>query len=573
MGLGDLATDRPGDWSGKTQTLWDVRIPMRDGVTLSADVHLPRRGPGAGPFPAIVERNCYTHQLNESSHTWFTQFGYAVVLQDVRGRNDSDGTFYPIHQEVVDGYDTIEWIASQPWCTGAVGTIGGSYMGWTQWAAAKAKPPHLRAMWTAACAGAFLRQEPFENGILLLPGLAWLHLTSARTFHGARSVDWRRIYHHLPLRSMDEALGRDLPVWREWLAHPRLDQYWSRTALSPDDFASIDIPAVCASGWWDSNLVGTVMFYRGMREFSPASARQQLLIGPWLHEGVGTGTELGPFSFGAHAALAMQEERLRWFDRWLKDTDVEVDVGARIFVTGANEWRLFGDWPPESRPVSFYLRSDGSAGTHAGGLTTELPDDEPPDIYRYDPADPFLAIGGDWNFYPYSARDGFAPYHTGFYDPASDPNARADVLIYKSAPIRTQLTVIGAPDIELFASSDSPDTDWFVSVADEAPDGQQLPLSIGQLRARFRESLEREVLLVPGEVYPFRFAGRPMAHAFKPGHRIVVTITSSRFPVADRNLNTGHPIGEDDEIRVATNSVFHDRVHASCIRMPGHSNP
>lgn len=555
--------------------LWDVRVPMRDGVELSADIHFPdgdRWGPG--PYPVILERHIYNAQLAEigpNPRTRYTEHGYVVVLQDVRGRNDSDGTCVAIHQEVPDGYDTIEWIATQPWSNGRVGMVGGSYQGWTQLAAAKALPPHLKALWVDVAAGFFGRQEPWNHGIMLLPTIAWSHLTGSRSLQASVSIDWHQVYWHLPLGTMDSALGRDLPTWREWTKHPGLDDYWNEVLLGKEDFAAIDIPMVLATGWFDYNQPTAQFVYEGLAAHSRAGGEQRLLIGPWTHETIGALTEHGGFSFGPTAQLDVTTERLRWFGHWLKDEPAQEQPPIRVFVLAANRWVSPPCWPPASIPRHLYLHSDGTAGepNRPGELTWIPPREEPADAYRYDPADPVIAMGGSWNFYPYALAEltGEKPDS----DPTaglSDPNERRDVLVFRSAPLEEPLLMVGYPEFELCGSSSAPDTDWFVTLGMQLPDGRHLPLSNGQLRARYRSGLDREDLLVPGEVTTFKIAMRSFAAEAPVGSSLVVTVTSSNFPVSDRNLNTGEPPATATRMQVALNTVYHDAGRPSRLGLP-----
>jgi uncharacterized protein len=546
---------------------WDVKVPMRDGVRLSADIYFPCGGAAAGPYPAVLARTPYDNQhpvyVADARH--LAEHGYVVVLQDVRGRNDSEGAWVPFRNEGPDGYDTVEWLAAQPWCTGRVGTWGGSYSGWTQWALAREKPPSLTTMVSTAAAGAWMQELPWHNGVLMLVTLGWLNLAGGRTVQNAELVeDWPDIFRHLPLREMDAALGRDLDTWREWVDHPCLDDYWRELRLD-DDFAHIDVPALHITGWYDADQPGALFFHHGMSTSSAATSDQFLVVGPWNHAGTRVPSrQTAGVDFGRDAEMDMRELHRRWFDRWLKDSPGSpLPHRARVFLTGDNAWYDAPAWPPPgATDAQWFLHGDGCANTLAGDgrLDAVAPDAaEPADRYTYNPADPVSAVV-DENFYAANAVE--TPLDRRFQ------HRRDDVLVYTSAPTDVDLLIAGIPRLHLFASTDGPDTDWFFSVHDVGPTGSSMQLSEGRLRARFRESVDKEALLEPGRTYEFTIPGTAIGHVLKVGHSLRLTVTSSDFPTWDRNPNTGEPIGTATDFRVAVNTVRHEPGAASYLALP-----
>lgn len=542
-------------------------MAMRDGVLLSADVYIPSEGIEGGPYPALLMRTPYNnqtaHYMNEAS--FFAEHGYAVVLQDVRGRHDSLGEWYPFRNEGPDGYDSIEWTAQQEWCNGKVGTFGGSYGGWYQWVAARERPPHLTTMVSTAAGGRWMREIPYNNGLVALVMLGWLNLAGARTMQDSSRVDWEEVFYHLPLRTMDEKLGRPLPVWQEWLDHPTVDDYWEPFILSDDDLTKIDLPILHITGWYDDDQPGALFFYEGMIRNSPARDKQFIRIGPWDHGGTRIPRQvLGGVDFSVKALVNIEELHVKWFDRWMKDESNGVADRKRseYFLMGVNEWQESETWPPEeAKGIAFYFHSGGKANTLMGDgqLGRDRPGEEVADTYTYNPEDPVIPV-----------------VNTNF---SSDPPIetpldrrfvlrRDDVLVYASDPLGIPLEVAGRPWVTLFASSDCPDTDWVAELSDVYPDGHSIQLGQGVLRARYRESLEFESLLEPNEVYEFKFELMTIAHVFQPGHRVRLSVTSSYFPYYDRNPNTGHPIGQDAEMRMAQNTVHHSREHASHVLLP-----
>ncbi|MFQ6053707.1 MAG: CocE/NonD family hydrolase [Candidatus Bathyarchaeia archaeon] len=539
---------------------------MRDGVELSVDVYLPGE---EGSYPAVLIATPYDNTMK--SHVdmarFFVSHGYAFVVEDVRGRYDSGGVWRPFLQEGRDGYDTVEWMAEQPWCDGKIGMMGGSYRGWVQWATARLGPPHLTTMVPTATGGNYMREFPFFWGIPALWILAWLNFVGGRTCQNVASptIDWERVFRTLPLEAMPEALGRDLPIWKEWLSHPNVDDYWRRVIFTEEDFRGIDLPVLHITGWYDGDQPGALFYYENMVEHSPAGERQYLLVGPWDHAGTRNPQRtLRGVDFTAEAVMEMAEIHLKWFDRWLKGSKNEVDLWpkTRYFVMGENRWAgEDGPWPPEgAEPVRYYLHSGGAANTlwGDGSLSLEKPGDEAADEYVYNPEHPVVTTM-TFDFYGEKAE---TPLDNRYV------LRRDDVLVYTSEPLGDRVLVCGRPIVELYASSNCRDTDWFATLSDVHPDGRSISVSQGALRARYRNSLERPELMRTGEVYRFRIQLYSTCIAFQPGHRIRLAVTSSDFPRYARNTNTGNDVATDTEIKIARNMVHHNERHPSNILLP-----
>lgn len=560
------------------RVLWNVRIPMRDGIELANNVYLPPAGLEGGPYPVIFSRNPYNRQTWADILRWrfFTEHGYAFVTQDCRGRFDSDGEFYPFFDDGPDGHDSIEWIAAQPWCTGKVGMMSGSYGGWTQWAAAREKPPHLTTLVSSCAAGKWGEELPWDRGGVSFVMFTWLYMTSGRSAQPTAHVDWSRVFQHLPLRTMDRAMGKVIPAWKDWIDHPGLDDYWKQGRLD-DDFADLDIPALHLTGWYDGDQPGEMFFWDGMQR-SKAAADQHLLVGPWTHGGVFKPTQTQrDVDYTPKSVADMDQVHLRWFDHWLKGIDTGLMDAPRVrwFYTGINQWRASDDWPPPDRtPTPLYLRSGGRANTCLGDgvLSLDRPStDEPADSYRYDPAD--VAQLADVDFFNGQGNFSVQPAD------ARHLELRDDILIYTSKPLTEPLYVSGRPEVVLHVSSDCPDTDFVVGLADVDPTGRSVPLSRdedhqqavtqgGRLRARFRDGLDKEVWMTPGEVYELRIELRDVAHVFAAGHRIRLAVLSWDFPTMSRNLNTDESVADGTTIRVATNTVHHSPPAASHVVLP-----
>jgi putative CocE/NonD family hydrolase len=567
----------------------DVRVPMRDGVALATNVWRPE---GPGPFPVLLVRTPYG---KDDAGTYgnpklpdvfaLVAAGYAVVAQDVRGTSRSPGTFVPHTHEGADGADTLAWLAGQPWCDGAVGMWGGSYMGFTQWQAAVLGTPALRAI-TPVMSSADLYGAPWHSsgGALSQDAvLTWGTLSALRALRRDPAdptdaeellsglADPRLLHDRLPVADRG-ALTRTLPWVGEVLDHPERDAFW-QDAAAIDRCGSITVPALQFGGWYDVFIGETVRSYAAMRRHGGSAAArdgQRLVIGPWSHA---DGTDLGTFpdrSFGLAASIKaadVTEEHLRFFDRWVRGRTDTPDDGhrVRIFVMGVDRWRDEVDWPlPDTRPTDFFLGGGGRANTATGDgvLTLAAPPAEAADTYLYDPRRPVPTLGGT-----------VLAIASGAYPGPADQAAvetREDVLCFTTAVLDRPVEVTGHVSLVLHVSSSAPDTDFTGKLVDVHPDGQAILLCEGVQRARYRGSLTDPAPLEPGTVYELTVDLCVTSNVFLPGHRIRLEVSSSNFPRYDRNTNTGGTIAADGEgdLAVAVNRVHHGPAHPSRLVLP-----
>ena len=565
-------TDMTPDHTQDIRIAFNQRVPMRDGVTLSADVYFPAAASPAADgaprrWPTILTRTPYlkANPAVLAQGRSFAGEGFIFVAMDVRGRGDSDGAFTPYVNDGRDGYDAIEWIAAQPWSNGHIGTIGGSYPGCIQWLAALEQPPHLSAMVVLVSPS-----DPFVETPTGLPSpmhLCWLHYVSGRVNQPMEAVDWARIYDHLPMLTMDERAGRVIPHWRDTINHAQLDDFWEPLRYQTK-FERIAVPTLHISGWYDDEQVGTPLNYIGMttRAATPAArASQRLLMGSWGHA-VNTVSKLGEVDFGPQSLIDLRGETARWFDRWLRPEAREAAANAteetpvRIFVMGVNRWRDEREWPlARTQWTSYYLHSEGQANSRFGdgALTTDAPPaDAPTDGYRYDPARPVPFITE-----PTSSQ-------IGGPDDYAAIERRDDVLVYVTPPLAADLEVTGPVRVELYAASSAPDTDFMAKLVDVWPNGFTQRLCDGMVRARFRDGMERPTLIEPGQVYCYTIDCWNTAQVFRTGHRIGLEVASSAFPKYDRNPNTGAPLGQSTELAVAEQTIYHDAAHPSALILP-----
>jgi uncharacterized protein len=544
--------------------IWDAHVSMRDGVHLSADIYLPEK---KAEYPTVVIGTPYDNTMK--SHVdmarYFVEHDYAFMIYDVRGRYDSEGDFYPFFNEGPDGYDLIEWSAEQPWCNGKLGMMGGSYRGWIQWATAREQPPHLVTMIPTATGGNWLQEFPFFNGIPCLWMFGWLNFVGARTNQNiaGTTADWEKIYNTLPLRDLPEVLGRKLPVWKEWMSHPDLDDYWRKIKFTEEDFKGIDIPALHITGYYDGDQPGALHYYKGSIEYGPRPDQQHMIIGPWDHPGTRFPKKvLGGVDFTNESLMEMKRIHLEWFDHWLKKRDNGVKDWplTRYYLMNRNQWvesNLHWAMNPERKP--YYLNSGERANTHFGnGKLVKNPRENKHDLYTYNPEHPAMPTAS-FDYYG-SAEE--IPLDKRYL------LRRDDYLVYTTKELRASVTIAGQPIAELYVSSDCPDTDFFVSLMDVYPDGRSILVSRGMMRARYRKGLEKQVFMEPGEIYKITIPMDSTGVEFKIGHRIRLSITSSEFPRYARNNNTGNPVDTDTHISVAENFVYHGEEYPSKLLLP-----
>ncbi|MCS6919827.1 MAG: CocE/NonD family hydrolase [Fimbriimonadales bacterium] len=510
-----------------------LMLPMRDGVRLATDVYLPQ---GAPPFPVILIRTPYDKSALKPIGEDGARRGYAVVVQDTRGRFASEGENLPFEgdgwwENRADGVDTVRWIAQQAWCNGKIGTWGGSALGINQLMLAGAGASPL-ACQHITVAEPNLYQALFPGGV----------------FKKSLAEDWLRLTNHAP-----HAL-------QHWTRHAAYDRFWQARDVSRR-FARVNAPAVHIGGYYDIFAQGAIDAFVGYQTRGGQGARgkQKLLMGPWAH-GV-LQKRVGELEFpDADQPPCTFHDPWRWFERHLKGVQNGVDTEPTVvyYVMGAmgepnapgNEWRTARQWPPlPTRPTRLYLHSDRT-------LRLTKPTRGAPLRYTYDPQNPVPTRGGRELSIPAGPRD------------QRPIESRPDVLVFTSEPLQEPLEVIGRVKAVLYVSSDAPDTDILVRLCDVYPDGRSYNIAEGALRLRYRESLSRERLMQPGKVYRVEVDLWTTAIVFNRGHRLRVHVTSSSYPAYDPNPNTGEPFRASPRTRPSTNSVYGDSERASYIVLP-----
>ena len=538
----------------------DVAVPMRDGVRLSANVFRPEV---PGRYPTILVRTPYGKGSGISpNYAPFVERGYAVVVEDVRGRYRSEGVFRPLEQEPADGGDTLDWIARQPWSDGKIGMLGGSYLGIVQWKVAALNNPHLKAIFpsVSGCDDYLDRFYSPGGAMKLGQRLLWMSENMrAPRFH----PDFGKFVLHLPLRTADvAATGQTSSMFQEAVAHPSYDSFWKSISVR-EQLDKIRVPVFSVGGWFDNFVESDLAAYERLRRNSGVD---RILIGPWPHN---MAAKLDGVDFGPDSDVPMRGIQMQWFDQFLKGKDAPLlsQAPVRIFVMGVNRWREERDWPPRAHPQRFYLESRGRANTLAGDgeLRLRAPADtaapaSAADRFVFDPRDPVPTAGGavccNPKVFPWGPQDQRAV------------ERRRDVLVYTTAPLRRDVEVIGPVRVVLYAATSARDTDFTAKLVDVLPDGRARNLTDGILRLRYRKSLERPELARPGEVYKLTIDAGVTGNVFQQGHRIRMEISSSNFPRFDRNPNTGDAVADATELRKAAQTVYHDARRPSYVLLP-----
>jgi putative CocE/NonD family hydrolase len=596
----------------------DVDVEMRDGTVLSADVYLPDPEDGSEEarteYPTLLKRTPYNKAFSATQGEGFAKHGYAVVVQDVRGKYASEGDFYPYRSEdfaeAEDGYDTVEWAADQDWSNGKVGTFGISYHAATQWALTHNAelPPHLETMTPGFAVASYYGQGAYAGGAPLLShnmdvllGLFGIprfnrddpdrdELESPipgeeeLTFLEEAQAAIPQLYWDLPVVPFEPLQEAGLDWFEDWHTNEIYNDYWE-----PQDntlrYDEVDIPVLNYGGWYDIFNQGTVWNFQGLREESDAPEGAALVMGPYTHGNQdlrAQGTVMGsPYLFPENSTLDEMALRLSWFDRVLKEGKSTAESpSVRLYVPGLDEWIGAESFPPEATEFrNYYLHSDGGANVgnvtdtnydYEGVLSTEATSsqfDAPTDEYTYDPADP-VVTGGGYNTH----------WEGGVNDRATAYHRREDVLVYETAVLDEDVAVVGPITATLFASTSAVDTDFVVTLSDVDPLATAGGLRVAEGARRGRigdvsgDPRETETYaevneLEPGEVYEWKIAVWPTARVFEAGRRIRIDVTSSDVSRYARNLNTGAGL-TGTEMRTADQTIYHSEEYPSNVELP-----
>ncbi len=599
-GTGAAAGDVEGPFP-RPEGAYEVRldpthmVPMRDGVRLATAFCFPD---GAEePLPVIQIRTPYSkmpHRRENSAARWFASHGFAVAVQDMRGRFQSEGEYFVSRDDRRDGYDMVSWLAEQPWSNGRIGTYGCSYLGENQMQLAATRNPNHAAALPQAAGGSLRYFGVIFGGVTeLAASLGWFRGAGTKVFYRIPpgtprevmlqveeminpapvpgELDFQAAWRTLPYIDMLKAAGAPPTDFEVFVSHEPGDPWWDHIGyVSPED--RFDVPALHVNSWYDLGVSETLKLFNLLSdnaESERARNNQFAIISPTDHctsEIATSRTVVGERDLG-DARLDYWNIYLRWFDHWLRDrSGGDFDMPRlQYYLMGANEWRSADSWPVEGTEFrSMYLHSGGNANTRDGDgrLSWEAPAaDQPADVFVYDPGDPVPTIGGP------VCCTGTADAPAGGFD-QSTVEDRDDVLVYTSEPLTERLEVTGPIELVLYVSSDARDTDYAAKLVDVQPDGTPINVQEGIQRARYREGYGRKVWMEKDEVYEVRMDLQATANQFLPGHRIRLEVTSSSFPRWERNLNTGGNNYDETEWVVARNSVHHAPGRESRVVLP-----
>ncbi|UCC39194.1 MAG: CocE/NonD family hydrolase [Candidatus Aminicenantes bacterium] len=557
----------------------NVGIPMRDGIKLATDIYRPK---AEGKFPVILTRTPYKKEMAELQAKYYTRRGYVFAVQDCRGRFSSPGIWEPFVDEPKDGHDAIEWLADQPWSTGKVGMIGGSYVGWVQWWAARERPPHLVTIIPNVAPPDPFYNIPYEYGVFFIwGGIWWADVLEQEATADISGVAMSRISEKkygklltsLPVIELDKKiLGRENPYWRKWIDHPTNDDYWERANFL-EYLRKVRIPVFHQSGWFDGDGIGSKLNYAKMK--SHGHPYQKLTLGPWGHTDRAA-RSIGDLDFGPQAIIDLPRDYLRWFDYWLKgiDNGITKEPLVSIFAMGSNKW-LHDDVYPLSYTEfqKWYLQSNGKANTSKGdGLLTPIkpPKDSPPDEYVYDPGDPTPSP----DFYEETEEEEKKVKSVEEKRKEAEAHhekitqSRSDILTYQTKPFEKPLTFAGPISAVLYASTSAKDTDWFMRLVWITKEGKTYRLAEGKIRARFHKSMKKPKFLKPGKIYKYTLDLWQTGITIPAGDSLRVEVASASFPLFSRNLNTGGHNEKETQYVKAEQMIYHSKKYPSHVLLP-----
>jgi len=475
---------------------WGVKIPVRDGILLNATICKPQSDQ---PVPAIFTLTPYIADSYHPRAAYFSKHGYAFALVDCRGRGNSEGKFEPFIMDAQDGYDIVEWLARQAWCDGQVTMWGGSYGGFNQWMTLREAPPQLKTIAPAAAAHQGV-DFPFFKNIYYTYDIQWLTFTSGVTGNMALFGDadfwiekFQEMYqHHQPFSSLDKIVGNESTVFQTWLAHHQQDEYWDQMSITQEQYDQIDIPILTITGYYDGDQPGAMEYYRRhMASDSKVKNEHYLIVGPWDHAGTRTPSrEFDGLKFDEASLVDLNQLHKEWYDWRMKAGKKPKFLKKRVayYVMGEEKWKYADSVDIfASKTQKLYLTSDGSANDvfHSGTLAENPSGESPPDEYTYDPLDKRF---GELE------RKEIKNYYT---NQIYDLNLLGNGLVYHSAPFTKDTEITGWVRFVAWIALDVPDADFRVALSEVLPDGGYILLTGDMLRARYRESLREEKLVVP----------------------------------------------------------------------------
>ena len=581
-----------------------VMMPMRDGVRLATDIYRPKTD---APVPVVFSRTPYNFNTwkdgEMSTRTLRTALswvrkGYAYVVQNERGPYFSEGQWDILGLPLTDGYDAFEWLSSQEWSNGKIGTIGcSSTAEWQMAVASLDHPAHAALIPQGFGAGVgkvgrFNEQGNwYRGGVHQMLFTAWLYgvehdIFKPRIPEGASQedlirisrfydlapenprVDMKKALAHLPHQDLLKNINGKREIFDKMIRRKPNDPAWQEGGLYHETMP-FNKPSFWFVSWYDVSTGPNLEIFNHLRTHPDPNVaeNQYLVIAPTLHCGFSRATEntvVGERDMG-DARLDYEGLYDQWFDHWLKGSDTKLDTLPRIhyYTMGRNTWQTAETWPPKGVEMqTYYLGSDGRANSlfGSGTLTQQPPAADQPDTFAYDPENPVPSYGGN------VCCTGNAVQGGSFDQKGME--ARQDILVYTSEPLKEGIEVSGFIEATLYVSSDVRDTDFTIKLIDVYPDGRAFNLDETIQRVRFREGYDREVFMEKGEVYKLEMSPLSTSNYFEAGHRIRIEVSSSNFPRFARNLNTGGNNYDDTNGVIAINKVHHSRQYPASVKLP-----
>lgn len=540
----------------------------RDGEELATDVYLP--DDQKDRHPTVLIRTPYGKGDGKESYYRYIQRGYAVVIQDVRGREDSTGEWLPNYYEVEDGDDTLNWIAAQSWSDGCIGMTGGSYLGYVQWAAAASGNPHLKAMLSSVCAGSAFIDTPRRGGCFESGMMAWAFAMTEKRFRGdlMERDDWDDILDIRPLCEIAPlALGHRVPFLDRWFSHPDMDEFWKMSDWK-NRYQGTPVPALIMSGWFDDNGMGTTEALDLTAGWPEETVK--VILGPWKHSGNANYDIHDTFLGEKALRFDLDIICLKWLDHFLKNSNngIEKTAPVEYYTIGENRWKTSKTWPvSNAHNQCFYLnipegKYAAGNGSSCGFGTIEMkkPETEKSETYIYDPKHPSIHII-DMSENEISVPENY-----------TEEEKRADILTFTSPVLSKDMTVTGDITGEIYFSCDCPDTDLVLRLTKVDAAGCSVKLADGVLDVKYRNSFETPEYLEPGNIYKAVIRTTKISNTFKAGESMRITITSSAKNLIFPNSNTKNGFNST-EIRIANVTVYVGGDHSTCIYIPVEDGP
>ncbi|WP_028328414.1 CocE/NonD family hydrolase [Brachyspira alvinipulli] len=526
-----------------------VYIPMRDGVKLATEVLIPNV---KEKVPTILVRTPYNRLNKIETYYRYVLRGYAVCVQDVRGRGDSDGEWIPKYHEVDDGDDTINFIANEQWCNGSVGMIGGSYLGCVQWSAAGSGNEHLKALISIVTSGNPFVDLPRKNGTFSSGVLAWAFSVKDKVHdkNNMQRTDWDEVINIRPIKDIPiKALGHNIGFWDKWCSHEVYDEFWAHCNWY-EKRDNIKTPALIVSGWYDDNGDATSLAIDVVSKYKNDSDKK-IILGAWMHDGNST-RNINSLQLGTNALrYDIDLIFLKWFDKKLKNinNDIENRPNVEYYAVGKNEWKQANKWYPEySKPVNYYLSANNK-------LSLNVPETDVEEKYIFNPKDApehLIDISQNEICVP-------ADYQ--------EIEKRDDVIIFTTEEFEKETTIVGSAKITFYAKSSAKDTDFVVRLTEVDSKGRSMRLCDGFIRAKFREGVDKISLLEPGKIYKYEIVTTKIANTFLKGTKLRLQVMSGAKNYIFPNQNTGNNIFEDTEFINAEQTIISSKEYPSFVEL------